>query len=214
MTTHSVRKHSARKHSNDPAHPVQMVKNLAAAKGFIRRKEAKNSLELTESQVDSAFNYLCEQGYFERIERGLYRFIEHVDKPVTDTNEKIWRAMKMKRSFSASDIVASADTTVPYVYKLFRKFRIEGHLKQAGARHTYGSGKEKLWRLTLKGKNKARMPQIETFAPNSLVLATLQLDRLVYSELVVRNKESADQACVLLDQIKTLIQEINEETSE
>lgn len=190
---------------------VQQVKNLAAVKGFIRQKEARLALDLSVDQVKSAFQWLMEQGHLERVDHGLYRFVEHVEKPITDMREKIWKAMRMSGAFSAADIAASVDTTVAYVYKLFRQFRADGYLKPAGIRPTYGTGQEKLWRLTMKGKTKARMPKVETFQPSPLVVNTLQLDRLIYSELVVRDKDSADQALALLDEIGKQIREINEE---
>ncbi|MCF6246897.1 MAG: hypothetical protein L3J69_05995 [Desulfobacula sp.] len=181
--------------------PTQMLRNFAAANSVIKKSEAKKALNLTKNQVSSCFDTLIRQGYLTRIGHGLYKSVPTVEKPVCEVTEKIWRAMKVKRVFAYADIAMLADTTKDYVYKLFRGFRAEGYVKPAGARPTYGSGTEKLFRLTIKGQNKARKPNIEQFKPDPLVMDTVNLNRLVCSGLVIRKESAAKEAIVICHSI-------------
>jgi len=181
--------------------PTEMLRNYAAANGIIKKREVKKALDFTPRQIDSSFGNLAKSGELERVSHGVYKFVPIVEKPVFDVTEKIWRAMKAKRKFSASDIAMLAETTIAYVYKLFRRCRADGYIKQAGVRSTYGSGKEKLWRLTLKGRNKAVKPNVAEFTPDPLVMDTVNLNRLVCSGLAAREEASADDAITLCKRI-------------
>lgn len=180
---------------------TQMLRNFAAANSVIKKSEAKKALNLTKNQVGSCFDTLVRQGYLTRIGHGLYKSVPTVEKPCCEVTEKIWRAMKVKRVFSYADIALLAGTTKDYVYKLSRGFRAEGYLKPSGARKTYGSGTEKLFRLTIKGQNKARQPNVEQFTPDPLVMDAVNLNRLVCSGLVIRKERAAKEAIVICHSI-------------
>ena len=188
--------------------PTEMLRNYASVNAIVKKREAKAALDLTQNQIDSGFDRLVQCGQLTRIGHGIYKFDPTVEKPVFDVQEKIWRAMKVKRVFSSADIALLAETSVAYVYKLFRKYRAEDFIKNAGARRpTHGSGAEKLYRLTLKGQNKARQPNIEQFTPDPLVMDTVNLNRLVCSGMVARDEESAEQAIALCREIVRTIEE-------
>ena len=180
---------------------TQMLRNFAAANSVIKKSEAKKALNLTKNQVASSFDTLVRQGYLTRIGHGLYKSVPTVEKPSCEVTEKIWRAMKVKRVFSYADIALLAETTKDYVYKLCRKYRADGYLKPAGVRPTYGSGTEKLFRLTIKGQNKARKPNVEKFTPDPLVMDAVNLNRLVCSGLVIRKESAAKEAIVICHSI-------------
>ncbi|MCK5100796.1 MAG: hypothetical protein KAR45_21990, partial [Desulfobacteraceae bacterium] len=181
---------------------TEMIRCFAVVKGIISKKDARQSLGLTVEQVSSAFATLIKQGYLRRIKRGLYQFTEFVEKPGLKINDKIWKAMKISSSFSISDIIKLTDSTSGYVYNRFREYRADGYIKEAGVRRTIGSKQEKIWRLTLKGKEKAQKPNISAYKPDPLVMAVVNLNRLVCSGLAIRSKESADQAMVFMEEIK------------
>jgi len=116
--------------------------------------------------------------------------------------------MKISSSFSASEIAKLAGSTRAYVYKRFRIYSADGYIKQAGRRSTHGSGSEKLYRLTVKGKKKALNPNIKTFEPDPLVMAAVNLNRLVCSGLAIRSRESADQALKFVKQIRDGLEDV------
>jgi len=181
---------------------TQMVRSFAAAKGMVRKKETKLALGLSTDQVVYAFDTLKNQGYLRQVKHGLYQFADFVEKPGMEVNDKIWKAMKICPSFTVSDIARLADSTSSYVYKRFRQYRADGFIKQYGTRKTSPSSREKIWRLTQAGKGKAQNPNIETFTPDPLVMAVVNLNRLVCSGMAVRDHEAGKQALKFVQEIK------------
>jgi hypothetical protein len=177
--------------------PTEMLRNFSSANSVVKKKEARVALNLTANQTKHAFDTLIRQGYMTRIGHGVYKFVSAVEKPACEVTEKVWRAMKVKRVFSYADLAMLSDTSKNYIYKLCRKYRAENYIKPAGARTTYGSGKEKLFRLTVKGQNKARQPNVEKFTPDPFVMDAVNLNRLVCSGLVIRKEESAKEAIAI-----------------
>jgi DNA-binding MarR family transcriptional regulator len=184
-----------------------MVREYAAAVGMLRKKDVQQALGLTVDQVKGAVESLLEQGYLIRVRHGLYQAAGTVEKPLGETVDKIWRAMKVSATFSASDIAKLAASTTSYVYKRLREYRADGLIRPAGMRNTYGSGAEKLWRLTPKGKEKAQAPAAEVFEPDPLVMAAVNLNRLICSGLAVRNESAARSA---MDSVTVIAQALNE----
>jgi len=190
---------------------TEMVRNFAAVNGTISMKETRKNLNLTNEQVTYAFDNLKKQGHLRRIRHGLYQFIDTVEKPSGEIVDKIWRAMKISGSFSASEIAKLAESTTAYVYKRFRQYKADGYIRKAGVRPTHGSGQEKLWRLTQRGKEKAQNPNIETWRPNPINRATVNLNRLVCSGAAVRDKdvalEALKQMAIIKNGLKAVIDE-------
>ena len=183
---------------------AEIVRQFAAANTTIRKKQAKEILGLTVEQVAYAFDTLVSQGYLKRIGHGAYLFSYYVQKPGSDVNDKIWAAMKVSSNgaFSASDIARLSDSSTAYVYKRFRMYRADGYLKDAGTRKTSTGDWEKMWRLTPRGKEKAQNPNLEQFTPDPLVMAAVNLNRLICSGLAVRDPEAAKQALGFIEEIK------------
>ena len=177
-----------------PQTSAEMVRAYAAASGTIRKKEAETALGLTVDQVKCAVETLCRQGYLRRIKHGLYQACDLVERPVGGVEHRIWRAMKVSATFSAADIAKLSRAKLPYVYRRFREWRADGFIKPAGVRGTYPIGQEKLWRLTVQGKEKAQAPAAESFDPDPLVMAAVNLNRLICSGLAVRSEEWARAA--------------------
>lgn len=180
---------------------TNMLRNYAAANVVFKRLDAKVALAMTPTQINRACDALLRQGYIERIGHGMYKSNTVVEKPGCDVTDKVWRAMKVKKVFSYADLAMLAGTSKEYIYKLFRKYRAEGYVKPSGVRKTYGSGTEKLFRLTIKGQNKARTPNVETFKPDALVMDAVNLNRLVCSGLAVREESAALEAVGLCERI-------------
>ena len=190
------------------SNPTEMLRNYAAVNSIIKKSEVKTALNFTPNQVKHSFDTLVRDGYLTRIGHGIYKFVPTVEKPACEVTEKIWRAMKVKRVFSYSDLAMLAETSKDYVYKLFRKYRAEKYIKPAGVRPTYGSGTEKLFRLTLKGQKKARNPNVEQFKPDPLVMDAVNLNRLVCSGLVIREESAAIESIAIC---KRIIHSLEEE---
>lgn len=187
--------------------PTEMIRNFAAGCSVIQRKEVRKALDLTPTQLKHGLDTLVRQGYLTRIGHGTYKFVPTVEKPACEVTEKIWRAMRVKRVFAYSDLAKLAETSRDYVYKLFRKYRAEGYIKPAGRRRTYGSGSEKLFRLTMKGQNRARKPNVDNFKPDPLVMSAIDLNRLVCSGLVIRQESAALKAIGLCNRIIDTLKE-------
>jgi len=193
---------------NPIKNPTDMLRQYAATNSIIQKKEVKTALNFSQTEINRCFDTLRQSGELIRVGRGIYKFVATVETQSFEVTDKIWRAMKVKRVFSCSDIAMLAETTIAYVYKLFRKYRADGFIKQQGVRATHGSGEEKIWRLTLRGQNKARKPNVEQFKPDPLVMDAVNLNRLVCSGLVRRDEDSARHAIALC---KMLISGIKED---
>ena len=187
---------------------TNMVREYAAAAGTFKKIEAQSALGLTVDQVKRAVDTLYRQGYLYRIRHGLYQANSVVESPVADLNDKIWRAMKVSSTFSAGDIAKLAASTKSYVYKRFRRFRADGLMKQAGMQWSGNNAKEKLWRLTLKGKEKAQAPALEAYTPDPVVMAAVNLNRLICSGLAVRSAESAKEALYQIAVIRSALHDV------
>lgn len=181
---------------------TEMVRNYAAANGIIRKKDARMALKLTVDQIVYAFDTLKSQGYLIQIKHGLYQFKEYVEKPGSDVNDKIWRAMKVSGTFTSSEIAKLAESTTSYVYKRFRVYRADGYIKQHGRKKTGPRSSKKLWRLTQSGKKKAIAPNVEAFKPNPLVMAAVNLNRLICSGVAIRDHDAGEQALKFVEEIK------------
>jgi hypothetical protein len=190
---------------------AEMVRAYAAASGTMRKKEAEAALGLTVDQVKCAVETLCRQGYLRRIKHGLYQAVDKVERPVGSVEERIWRAMKVSARFSAADIAKLSRARLPYVYRKFREWRADSFIKQSGVRGTYPIGQEKLWRLTVKGKEKAQAPAEYEYEPDPLVMATVNLNRLICSGLAVRDANAAREAINLMQVIMAAMEGILDE---
>lgn len=182
---------------------TEMVRQFAAANTTVRKKQVRESLGISYNETDYAFDTLVGQGYLKRIGHGAYLFNDHVQKIGPDINDKIWRAMKVSNgSFTAAEIARLAESSTVYVYKRFRMYKADGYLKEAGIKRAHGTGWEKLYRLTPKGKERSLNPNLEVFTPNPLVMAVVNLNRLICSGLAMREEEAAKQALSFCEQIK------------
>ena len=182
---------------------TELVRNFAAANTTVRKKQIRESLGISHNETNWAFDTLVEQGYLKRIGHGAYLFNDYVQKPGSDLNDKIWKAMKVSSGpFSAAEIARLAESSTAYVYKRFRMYKADEYIKDAGIRPTHGSGWEKLWRLTQTGKDRSMNPNLEAFTPDPLIMAAVNLNRLICSGLAARDEEAAKQALAFCEQIK------------
>lgn len=181
---------------------TEMVRTFAAANGIVRKKEARKALALSPDQIKYAFEILKKQGYLARLDHGRYQFTDRVEKPGMEVNDKIWRAMKVSSSFTAADIARLASSTTSYVYKRFRLYRAEGYIKQHGIQKNAGNNPKKVWRLTPGGKEKALQPNLETYKADPLVMATINLNRLICSGVAIRDHAAGEQALKFVEQIR------------
>ena len=181
--------------------PSQMVKNFAAVNGTFVKADARKALNLSIQQTADAVSVLQKQGHVRRIAYGLYQFCEVVEKKGLEVNDKIWKAMKISTTFTAADVARLADSSRGYVYLRFKVYVADGYIKRGGMKNTTGKNPEKIWRLTQKGKAKAQNPNIEQFKPDPLVMAAVNLNRLICSGVAIRDEKSGDQAMALACQI-------------
>ncbi len=119
------------------------------------------------------------------------------EKPVEKGTEKIWRAMKVKRVFSCADIAALANASQTDVNGLFRAYKADGYIRNAGvkpSRTDRDCDPEKLFRLTVKGQNRARQPDAVSLKTDPLTGDAIELNRLVCSRQVIRDDNAAKEA--------------------
>jgi hypothetical protein len=188
------------------------VRNYAAINFTVSKKQVREALGLTVDQSKNAFDNLLKTGNLRRIGHGVYQFVDRIERPQAEIMDKIWRAMKVSGPFSVAEIAKLSGSTVNYVYKRFRQYRADGFIKDAGSRPTYGTGTEKLFRLTVKGKKKAHNPRVENWQPDPLALAAVNLNRLICSGVAVRDKDAAIEAMGLLKVLKKGLKDVIDET--
>lgn len=176
----------------------ERVRQFASANSMVRKKQIAEALELTVNQVRTAVESLIAQGYLKQVSHGVYEFTDRkVSAREAPVDDRIWHAMRINPSWSASDIAMQAGSTTSYIYKQLRYYRAEGFVRQAGQRAVPG-GREKLWRLTLKGCNHLIKPQVDPFEPDSLVVMAVKLNKLVCTGAAMRfvdEREEAKRLC-------------------
>lgn len=190
--------------------PTEMLRNFAAANPVLKRSEARRALGMDDRQITQSIKTLVDKGFLIRIGRGQYQTVAIVEKPKCDVSKRVWRAMKVKRKFSYGDIAKLARTSKEYVYKLFRVFRADGYIKNAGSRNirtARGYGAEKLFRLTIKGENKARQPDITEFKVDPLTQDAIDVNRLICSRLAIRDEKAAVETIAICNRIITALKE-------
>lgn len=177
---------------------TEALRNFAAVKGFFKRREAVTALGITGKQADSSISQLMKRGHLERISPGQYLFCTiHEDNHMDSLNERLWRAMKAKRTFTAASLALLAESSVDHIYKFVRRYAAQGYIKQQGRVPTHGSGTAKLYRLTLKGQDKARAPKKKAYKPEPAVTDVVELNRLVCSG-VTKVDEDAARQCIAM----------------
>jgi hypothetical protein len=191
---------------------AEMVRNLAAAHGFIRKRMAVENLDLTVVQVDAAFRLLKQQGFLKRLGHGTYEYMhkpmDGTDSPVED---KVWRAMRMSPTFSVSELARVAGTTSNYVYKLFKKYRPAGLVDPAGRQTALSGFREKRWRLSKKGKRYRERPRLNLFVPDPLIMKVVALNKLVCTGMAMRCGEENRKALQLCGEISEGLQGLTRE---
>ncbi|MBU8910674.1 MAG: type IV toxin-antitoxin system AbiEi family antitoxin domain-containing protein [Desulfobacterales bacterium] len=187
--------------------PSQIVKNFAAVNGTFTKSDARKALGLSIQRTADAVSVLQKQGHVRRIAYGLYQFCPVVEKKGVEVNDKIWKAMKISITFTAADIARLTDSTRGYVYLRFKVHAADGYIKRAGMKNTTGKNPEKIWRLTQKGKAKAQNPNVEQFKPDPLVMAAVNLNRLICSGVAVRDPDACEQALTFVEEIKNGLQD-------
>ena len=177
---------------------TEALRNFAAVKGTFKRVEAVAALGITGKQADSAISQLLKLGHLTRISMGKYRFCTvHEDNRMDSLDEKLWRAMKATRIFTAADLARLAESTTSYVYKFVRRYVAQGYIKQQGRKKTHGNGTAKQYRLTLKGQDKARAPKKKEYKPEPVITDVVDLNRLVCSG-VTKVDECAAHQCIAM----------------
>jgi len=92
---------------------------------------------LRPDKVDWTLRDMLKRGEIDRIAPGVYRYAQPPDVPVAT---RACRAMHVKGSFTASDIVMLSDAERSYVNTLIRGLLAAGHLEHGGVTRA-GSGK-------------------------------------------------------------------------
>ncbi len=182
---------------------AETVRQLIGAHGgTATRAQVLSGSGLREKQVDGALETLVKAGHLQRIGRGAYSLLpDAVQDREAPIEEKIWRAMRINDRWTISDIAVQAGTTPDYVRKRMRFYRAEGMVRQAGERPVRG-GSEKVWRLSLKARDRMDRPRIERWTPDPLVSAAVALNRLICTGLAQRFEEQRAEAVGLCDAIR------------
>ncbi|MBI9093159.1 MAG: hypothetical protein JEZ12_28440 [Desulfobacterium sp.] len=189
---------------------THLVRQYAAAHSLIRKKQVQNDLNLTNGAVRAAVETLVNQGFLNRVSRGVYEFIDKRENPKeSPIEDRIWRAMRINTTFSASDVSQQAGSTISYVYKRFRTYREDKIIQPSGTRKGLNGDWEKVWRLTQKGRERSRAPKIEIFRPDPLIEEAVSLNRIICSGRAQRNEGDRLTALTLC---KSILKRLKEDT--
>ncbi|SMC28470.1 hypothetical protein SAMN02746041_03258 [Desulfacinum hydrothermale DSM 13146] len=192
---------------------TDMVRQYAAAQGTVTKRQVREALGLSVGATKHAVETLSRQGFLQKIRHGVYVFSNdrhggQVPPRPAEREERIRRAMRINEKWSVQDIAQQAGTTESYIYKRLSTYRAKGWVRQAGIRKKPNGCVEKLWRLTLAGRDKLYKPVTQQeFKPDPLVLKVVELNRLVCSGLaqhVPEHGEAAKSLCrEILESIST-----------
>lgn len=181
---------------------TDQVRQYASVQNIVRIDQIATDLGLDRDTVQWAVAKLLDKFWLIRVGHGMYQFQSVRAKPrESEIEDRVWRAMRINSTFSASDIARQSGATMDYVYKLFRKYRAAGYIKQSGRKQTIGGGTEKIWRITPKGVDVAKAPK-DAFTPDPLIEDTVSLNRLICTGMTKANEESRVLALELLGRIK------------
>ncbi len=196
---------------------TDMVRQYSAAEGTIRKLQVCQALGLSVSQVKRAVETLLRQGFLRKVAHGVYAFSSDrsTDVRPADMENRIRRAMRINDKWSVQDIAQQAGTSDSYIYKRLRTYRDNGWVRQAGVRKKLNGCVEKLWRLTLAGRDALYEPAgKDNFQPDPLVMAVVDLNRLVCSGLAQRIDEHRQQAVEYARQIERELGRMNQKEKE
>jgi len=194
---------------NDTPKIVDTVCRYAAANSLVRKKQIEKALGIHKSQVVHAIDQLVRTGRLVKIGHGTFEF---VDKPLpgkgAPINDRIWKGMRIKPTFSCSELAMLAGTTTSYVYKLMRRYRGKGLVVQHGRRPALSGASEKVWRLTPKGREHLKRPRVADFEPDPLILKAVKLNRLICTGMVLHMVDERQKAMRLCREILTNLEEM------
>lgn len=194
---------------------TESVRNLAAASGFVRKHQVMETLDISKRQADVAFNTLRLQGFLKRVGHGTYEYMHKpMDGPDAPIEDKVWRAILICPTFSASELARVAGTTTNYIYKCFRKYQPEGLIEEYGRQKALTGFFEKRWRLTPKGKKHRERPRLVAFKPDPLVMAVVALNKLVCTGVATRFENENRNALKLCREIEDGLRGLSEEKGE
>jgi len=174
---------------------------LAGRGGVGTLVEIRRDLELTEKQLETSLGTLMKQGHVRRVGRGAYELVPGGAPREAVLEQRIWTAMSINPTWSVKDIALQSGTTASYIYKRMRFYREEGYVKPAGERPLPQGSREKLWRMTMKGRQLLERPVPEQFQPDPLIVKTVALNRLICTGLAQRFEEQAREAVQLAGEI-------------
>ena len=179
---------------------------LSGKGGTATRAEMRRDLELNEDQFDGAAWTLIKQGHIRRVGRGAYELVPGGAPPREAVLEqRIWKAMSINPTWSVNDIALQSGTSPYYIYKRLRFYRAEGYVKTAGGRPLPQGSREKLWRMTMKGRRLQERPAPETFQPDPLIVKAVALNRLICTGLAQRFEEQEREALQLARDITEML---------
>lgn len=179
---------------------ADMVRQFAAAHGTITKLQVRQSLGLGVDQSARAVDTLLRRGFLSRLRHGVYAFVSDRSAGESsgrsaDMEDRIRRAMQINERWSVAEIAQQAGTTESYVYKRLQAYRKADWVRQCGVRQKPNQCVEKLWRLTLKGRDAlfASAAQ-ESFRPDPVVMMAVELNRLVCSGMAQHVEEHREEA--------------------
>ena len=193
---------------NERENVTENVRQYAAGNRVISRHQASLDLGYTKHKVSVAITNLVEQGWLKKIKLGQYEFQDRRLIHPTPVEDKVWRAMRINKTFSAQDIARQVGTSDSYVMKRIREYRDAGWVKRRGKKPSMHEGKKvNVWSLTVKGTSRIQKPEIDVFKADPMIEAVVKLNRLICTGRAQRNVTDRENAVKLMDDIKTKLQE-------
>lgn len=179
------------------------VFNFAKSVKAFTQQEAIDALGLTKNQFTIAIVPIKKAGYVKCSNgRFIWNSAELIQKnPLTD-REKIWKAVKINPRFTVQEIARQSSVADSYVLREINKYVRDGFVERHGMTKSIDDKPVKVWRLTLKGRNKCIFPGHDLYMPDTLVDLTVQLNFIVCRGLLKEREDDRLTALSLCSKIK------------
>lgn len=192
---------------------VEAVKQYAATHDLIRRSHTRDALGLTDAQIDNAIERLQKQGVLRSVSPGIYEFIDAIPKQES-MDKRIWRAMKMARTFCPADIEKLSGAAYGTVQTRIRKYLADGYIKKYGKSRKHGNYGSNVYRVTVKGHESGELPEVRGYKPEPLINDTVILNRLICTRWAMRDAEAGERAIGLCETILSALKNLRVEGGE
>jgi hypothetical protein len=190
-----------KKNGRNSTPTTNLICEVAKTLGTYTMKQLRE-FGYSEAQVWTANDTLLRRKLIRKIGRGQYEYLPEAasKKEEAPLADRIWHAMRINPVFSCGDIALQAGTSLTYVWLRLREYAAEGLVKASGKR-----GRERLWRITGKGRDCIERPDVEIFEPDRAVVLAARINRLVATGLAKKFPKENLAACEACGELLSIL---------